>query len=570
MFKNGSKILSKIALVLLVMPSFALALTLSATVDRSTIDIEETLELSVRLDTQAGGNGPDFSELSMNFEILSNNRSTQYRSVNGKAESWTEWKLLLSPKKTGQLLIPSVNYQGLYSDALVIEVKQSAASAPGTTKDIFIEAELSKKKMAVQEQVVLTVKLLTSINLRSINSEEFSIDDAIMVELSELRYQKRINGKPYAVIEVKYALFPQTSGLLNIPPIRYTVTTKGRVRDPWSDPFGTQTGKLKRLTTKALSIPVQSAAQQYTGPQWLPASDLTLSQNWSSDPSTFKVGEPITRVIVLEAKGLTGAQLPPLDLPEVDGIKYYPDQAQTEDQTSENGVTGIRTETVAVVPMKSGRMTLPAIEVNWWDTTSNSQKLAILPAQEINVAAAAVEMPQTPMTSMPEANQTMTDAKPVQQELGPWKMISLVLAVLCFGLVFIVFRMKQKMGANPSQANQVKRKQSALDENEQKAFIELKRACESGDSAAARLAIIDWGKARWKTEPSMNLERIAELLGSETVSEALAQLDADIYRSGDEQQWPANDFLDELGRLRKKKVTRKSERKHLEALYGAN
>ena len=570
MLKNTLFCLSKAVAILLLCPAFALAVSLTASIDRSTIDLEETLQLTLKLDTQANGKGPDFSALNMNFDILSNNRSSQYRSINGKAESFTEWKLLLSPKKAGQLLIPSVNYQGIYSEALVLVVKKAKPSN-NSSKSIFIESSVSKSSVHVQEQIIFTVKLFTSINLRSINSDDLVVDDALLVELSEQRYQKRLNDKPYAVIEVRYALFPQTSGVLEIPPLIYSVATKGRVRDPWSDPFGTQTGEMKRLRTQPLTVLVKPAPKAFTGPNWLPSSRLSLNDEWSRDPGTFKVGEPITRVITLEAKGLTASQLPPLEFAAEDRVKYYPDQAQTQDLSMERGVTGLRTETIAVVPMKSGPLTLPAISVSWWNTDTQRQEEATLPAISVNVAeAAGVEYAQTMPTPIAQApmatgtNPTPSDTLPIL-----WMAISALLALLSLVLTFAYWRLKSKVDAGLVDSDVDL--QSALRaeyENEQAAFQAMKEACANGINAEIREKIIAWGANRWSNKQNINLANVALYCDNERVESLLKELDASIYRgTQNASPWPAEEFLGIVKELRRKKVTRRESGSKLRALY---
>jgi len=573
MLKKALLCLSKATAILLLCPAIALAISLTASVDRSTIDLEETLQLTLKLDTQANGKGPDFSALDMNFDIISNNRSSQYRSVNGKAESFTEWKLILSPKKVGQLLIPSVNYQGIYSEALVVEVKKTEPSN-NSSKDIFIESSVSKSSVHVQEQIIFTVKLFTSINLRSINSDELTVDDALLVELSEQRYQKRLNDKPYAVIEIRYALFPQTSGVLEIPPLIYSVATKGRVRDPWSDPFGTQTGEMKRLRTQPLTVTVKPAEASFTGSSWLPSSQLSLNEEWSSDPSTFKVGEPITRVITLAAKGLTGAQLPPLKFAAEPGVKYYPDQAQTQDQNVEQGVTGLRTETIAVVPMKSGPLTLPAISLSWWNTDTQRQEETTLPAIQVDVAEAAgvdyaevlpAPLPQTP--TLVEENTKQNSAPPLL-----WMTISAVLALLSLALFVAYWRLKNRV--NKGLIDSKIEHQSSLrteHEDEQKAFQAMKEACKNGDLAAIREKIIAWGISRWPNNHSTNLTSVGQHFDCEGADTLLKELDASIYRgTQNSEPWPADEFLNLVKDLRSKKVTRRESGSKLRALYPTN
>ena len=570
MLKKTLLCLSKAVVISLLCPALALAVSLTASIDRSVIDLEETLQLTLKLDTQANGNGPDFSALNMNFDIISNNRSSQYRSVNGKAESFTEWKLLLSPKKAGQLLIPSVNYHGIYSEALVVEVKKTKPSN-NSSKDIFIESSVSKSSVHVQEQIIFTVRLFTSINLRSINSDDLVVNDALLVELSEQRYQKRLNDKPYAVIEIRYALSPQSSGVLKIPPLIYSVATKGRVRDPWSDPFGTQTGEMKRLRTQPLTVTVKPAPEAFTGPSWLPSSRLSLNDEWSSDPSTFKVGEPITRVITIEAKGLTGAQLPPLEFPSEQGVKYYPDQAQTQDQSMEHGVTGLRTETVAVVPMKSGPLTLPAISVSWWNTETQIQEKAMLPAISVNVAeAAGVEYAQAIPTPMPQVLvSTGANTTPSGSQSLLWMAISALLALLSLALAFAYWRLKTKVNAGlVDSATDLQSELRAEHENEQAAFRAMKDACTSGDPSAIREKIIAWGTSRWPDNHNINLANVARCCDNEDVDTLLKELDASIYRgTQNENPWPAEEFLRIVKELRSKKTTRRESGSKLRKLY---
>ena len=62
-------------------PSWA---TLTATADRTVISSNETLQLLVRLDSQALLGEPEFSVLENDFEILSTSRQQQYSRVNGE------------------------------------------------------------------------------------------------------------------------------------------------------------------------------------------------------------------------------------------------------------------------------------------------------------------------------------------------------------------------------------------------------------------------------------------------------------------------------------------------------
>ena len=105
-FKVTIRVVSLGILALLTSLSWA---DLTAKVDRSVLDSNETLRLEIRYDGQVFTSEPDFKPLSNDFDVLSNNRQQSYSNVNGKTESFTAWTIQLRPKRAGILLIPSIN-----------------------------------------------------------------------------------------------------------------------------------------------------------------------------------------------------------------------------------------------------------------------------------------------------------------------------------------------------------------------------------------------------------------------------------------------------------------------------
>src|SRR5690606_10052618 len=84
------------------------------------------------------------------------------------------------------------------------------------------------------------------------------------------------------------------------------------------------------------------------------------------------------------------------------------DQAQTDEQKSAEGVTGTRIETFAIVANRSGDYTLPAINIDWWDTVNQKMQTAQLPAVELQV------------NENPLINNVMTSSTPsIEQPLAP-------------------------------------------------------------------------------------------------------------------------------------------------------
>ncbi len=372
---------------LLISSMSALAGNFTAEVDRDHISAEETFNLTLQYDEQINANAPDTEPLNADFDIISRNQSSQFRSINGQVEAFTRWNLMLAPKHAGRLITPALTFAGESSQPITITVSAVGSGQPVTTtsteRPVYLETSLNKDRVFVQEQLLLTVRLVTAVNLSGISADDMNIDNALVKQIAETKFQKRINGKPHLIVETTYAVFPQQSGNLTIPALTWTVG----MDDSNSDPFFGRRGKQLRLKTEAKIIPVLPQPSNYPTTTWLPAANLNLTQQWSQPTDRFTVGEPITRTITLSATGLNGAQLPPLNIQPNNKLKYYPDQPQTSDTINSQGITGIRTESYAIVPTTPGKQLLPAVVINWWDTTSGRLREASLPAQEINVSA---------------------------------------------------------------------------------------------------------------------------------------------------------------------------------------
>lgn len=557
-----------LAVILCAPGNAAFAGELTATVDRTSISVEETMQLTLRYNEQVGFGGPDFTQLEQDFDILSNNRSNQFRSINGRAESWTQWQLMLAPKRTGKLFIPSFSYEGNFSDAIEITVAAGDNAPSGQVKELFLETEVSKPSAYVQEQLLFTVRLYTAVNLRGINSEELELPGAITTQLAEHRYQRRINGRAFGVVEVIYAIHPQQSGELVIPSLVYDVTLSARSRDPWSDPFGSRGGAMKRLRSEGTRLQIKPQPGNYNGKQWLPAQDLQLQQDWSADLKNFKVGEPITRVLTLTAKGLTAAQLPPLSVENSPGIKLYPDQPQNQDQKMDAGVTGIRTETMAIVPTQSGELTLPEVAVTWWDTERNEQRVARLPATTVTVAPGAIPALPGPTTAQLPVADGPTPAAPTpvaSPPARPWFWIGSTgfFALLSAGLALALFRANHQ---SPSASEAAGRNQTIL-QTEKRAFKQLKRVCREGDPAAVRQAYLNWVKAYWPDRRVHSLQASLMLINDGRLSECLAQLDGALYGDKAQGAWHGQDLIAQLEAWRAHHQADKVQKVALQPLY---
>ncbi len=487
---------------------------LTATVDRNKIGIDETLTLRLRYSGNESGGQPDFELLEQDFDILSRQQSNQYRVINGRAESFVEWMLTLAPKREGKLFVPSLHYQGAVSDAIPITVTAAGASPDADERQAFLEVELDKDRVHVQEQLLVKVRLYTTIGLHDIATEPLQVPGAHVEKVDEQRYERRINGVGHAVYELTYAVFPESSGQLTIPALSY-VAVAGR-RDPFSL-FNRNTQRL-RLRSQPQSLEVLPKPDSYSGANWLPAASLGIVQSWSKDPQTFTVGEPITRIVTIRAEGLRAAQLPPLPKLNVEGLKTYPDQPQQDDQLGQSGVIGSRIETTAIVATKPGDYQLPAVTVTWWDTKTGRQRATQLPAFRFTVTGAA----SATATQEPGGSTGLQpNGSSLEDQSNFWR--NLAIAALASHLLWLLYFFHQRKSQNPA-PGPAKPRPSA--ERQAQA---LEQAVESNDPTQIQQATMNWIRARWPNAAGNNLSEMNEQLDFEELEKLQDQLDAALY-----------------------------------------
>ena len=504
---------------------------LSATANRTVLDSNETLQLRVRLDAQAFRSEPDFSPLQKDFEILSNNRQQQYSSVNGKAESYTDWNLTLMPKRTGIILIPSLKYKKQISNAVEITVRAASASGASTAgkQPIYTETLVDKSAVYIQEQIILTHRLYTSVQLRDYSLSELDIPDAIVQRLGDTQFQKVINGRNYLVLEVSYAIFPQSSGKLNIPALRF-----GAFESTSRSQFGAFASRGNRVfrDTQAKTIDIMARPAHVPADEWMPSSNVELTEQWSDDLNNLSVGEPITRTIRISAQGLTGAQILPLTIAPSSQYKLYPDQPQLDQQVSSNGLLGTRTESLALVPNQAGEIILPAIEMRWWDTVNQRMQTASLPGKTVQVSASttinnAPVVPNNQLLTMEPLNLNAEAAK--VENTAPSMLVKLSLAfnalLLAAIAALVAGRRRQQ---TVTQASSEVKTSALLNLKQQLKAIEVQ--AKRNNLMGMRDAILSWGQCLFAQTPPTTLKQLATLLDDTELQEQFAQLDRQLYK----------------------------------------
>lgn len=497
------------------------AAEIQVAVDRNPVSINDSFQLVFTTSTTPDDD-PDFAPLQQQFEILNQQRSHQSSWVNGNSQRSLQWHLTLMARQSGELLIPPIAFGKDLSKALKLTVTEKNTQ-PDPQDDLFLEVAVDSEHPYQQSQVIYTVKLYRRVELAQASLDEPELNDAVIERLGDdVSYSTQIKGVNYAVTERKYAMFPQQSGVMVIPPLKLNaeVLSSRASRQGFWGQMQTET---RRLVSKAIQLTVQPVPEAFKNQNWLTAETLQLTEQWSDNRREVKVGEPLTRTITLTAKGSTVAQLPELmPAPALDGIKTYPDQPQLHEQKQPDGLLASRAEKQALIATKAGDYQLPELVIPWFNTRTGKQELARLPAVTIKALAVAEAEAEAPSQLVAATEPKAADNAGAEQ-IRFWQALSVFLAAGWFlTVLWLLVRNKPGLLAADDGNKPVTRQL-----NQQNARQSLQQACEQHQPRQARQALLDYFAAD-------NLAQIAAR--SPELAEPLAGLGQHLY-AAQAQSW---------------------------------
>lgn len=459
------------------------ASSFTARVDRSQLSAGESVELILESDDTTHFLAPDLTPLKPLFKLLN---SQQLNRINESGTPVTQWILTLLPKQTGLLIIPPLSLGELNSSPIHLHIKDFNQANIFPLEPVYIDSQLDRDWVYLQAQLILTLRIYHAIPLfADSNLTPLSLDNARVEQLGKPRtFEQHINGVRHGVIEVRYAIYPQQTGTVEIASQTFSATLAGH--DPHSlTPFSARPGQRIQVQSAQIPVPIKDIPSEYPADAaWLPAQQVSLEQTWTpSLDNNITVGAAVTRLLQLEAKGLPESQLPSLLPKPTNAYTVYLDKPTFSHQYSSTGALSSRHERQAFVFHNSGQHTIEAIKLPWWNTTTDQLEYAVLTEQNLQVTAASApasllhnELTSPMLGSNPPAN-TLN-----KTQLRLWQVVSLFFMLLSLVGFSLWWRARHQPAVL---SNSIAPSTRDLRDN-------LKRACLSNDPHSARQALDAW------------------------------------------------------------------------------
>lgn len=360
------------------------------------------------------GNVPDA------FEVLygpSTSTQQSFSIVNGRTtqSSSVTYTYTMMANKNGTFVIPAahavVGGNNVASQAIRINVSGKSQSAGQYSQsrsqqqaqrvdragsrisgnDLFIRVTANKQRVFEQEPILLTYKVYTQVELTQLEGKMPDLNGFHTQEI-QLPQQKtfhieNINGKTYRCVTwSQYVMFPQMSGMLEIPSIMFKgiVVQENPNVDPFEAFFNGGSGYIevkKEIKAPSVTIKVEPLPSK---PANFSGGVGYFSVASSVDNKTVKAGDPVNlRVVVSGSGNMKLIKMPELVLPK-DFDKYDP-KITDKTKLSTEGITGTMVYDYLIVPRNKGQYTIPAMEFVYFDTRTSTYKTEKTQPIQLNV-----------------------------------------------------------------------------------------------------------------------------------------------------------------------------------------
>ncbi|MFQ6604225.1 MAG: BatD family protein [Fidelibacterota bacterium] len=386
--------------------------TVTASIDANTVTINDVISFTIKAHEANSTPRADISAILQDFSIVSGpSTQTSMQFVNGKMSSTRSLSWTLVAKRTGKITIPAlpvkVGKKTYNTNPLTITVTKNSVKNPAG--EVFIKADIDKASVVVGEQVTVTYKLYTKVNM-SIQQVEFPEFTGFWTE--ELYAPRQVDFRDTQIGGVRYkvatlykvGLFPTQIGAIKLKPmvIDAAIVKKrksSRRRSIWDDPFfnsmdpffGNQQTVEKIIRTGEDEIEVRPFPTP--PPPGFTNAIGQFSIRSSLDTAQISVNEAVTFRVILSGTG----NLPILTLPEIDfpaDIEVFPPTTDVKREPFRDEVSGTITTEYILIPREPGTYLLPGIVFHYFDpvrqtwekTKTRGVRLSVRPGKEMAVS----------------------------------------------------------------------------------------------------------------------------------------------------------------------------------------
>ncbi len=355
---------------------------------------------------------------------------------------------------------------------LILWLAASAAHAAGAPI-VRIEAPDTSSMLPGQPITVNVKVLVPNFFMSPLQFPALDIPGAIVSMPQQERgvhFSEQIDGQAYAGIQRSLTILPLQTGTFALPAAQITFS--------YAAVPGRATPGAVTLPQTTFKVALPPGIPEPDGS--IPLIPLAMTQSLDGDPAHMKVGGALTRSVQTMAHNVPAMVIPPPSFEAPAGLRMYGHDPVLSDTPQ----GGQRTDSVTYVFEQAGDFTLPAVTLDWYDTSSGKVETARAPEVKVQVASAASAAPGIP----PPAAAVGTP---------PWYRNTANMLWIACGLAAIVLALALRWLARryiPSVRSWRAERRHVYDSSEPAYFANCIAACRSGDEIALYQALERWAQ----------------------------------------------------------------------------
>lgn len=224
----------------------------------------------------------------------------------------------------------------------------------------------------IQQQLILHIQVISPTSFSELHVEMPTLRNASMLELITPK------TAPFATWgaeghrhERVLAVFPEHGPFVSLPPIRVhgRIDAEGRETVPFD---------LSSETTTVSLSPADPSVDP-----WLIGSSIEMSETWSKDPMTARVGDIVQRKVRVLARGIPAERLPELQQRRTPGLGILARPANRRNEPTRQGIIGHLEQTFEVRIEGSYPVHISPISLDYVHVGLGTVERAFVPAYRI-------------------------------------------------------------------------------------------------------------------------------------------------------------------------------------------
>ena len=355
----------------------ALSQSVSASLDRATATVGESVNLSINCTNFSPSSQPILPSIS-GLRFSSAGTSRKFQLGGGGRTSTYTFNILVTPLKPGNYSISPIQirhetrlFKPKPLKLLVLPAGEKPKPGNNQSQNAYVRLLPTKTTAYVGEVIPVEIQLFfidgVNVQMPELIADGFNI--AAFPKHKQTRMQK--GNQIYQVLTFRTAATPLKAGKLQLGPVKQGMVLRVRQKQNRRSPFN---NSFDGIFTRYQQVPVTLEAKAQTiTVKPLPTANKPASFNGAvgrytmqakASPLEVTVGDPVTLNIQISGQGaIDSLNLPKLDWPS---FKSY-EPSVTTNKNNPLGLLGTRTFEQVVIPESDKITEVPRIEFSFFD-----------------------------------------------------------------------------------------------------------------------------------------------------------------------------------------------------------